>query len=40
MREAELKLDEMEQTLAEMHRLEKLLLGMGFSVCLRWHTLE
>ena len=36
-RERDLKLDEMEQTLTGMHRLEKLVLGMKTIVSLRWH---
>ena len=37
VREDKLKLDEMEQTLAGMCRLEKLVLGMDGIVSLRWH---
>ena len=33
----ELKLDEIEQTLAGMSRTETLLLGMSYGVSLRWH---
>ena len=36
VREEELKLNEMEQTLAGMSKLEKLVLGMGISVSCRW----
>ena len=37
VREEELKLDEMEQTLAGMSRLEMLVLGMSDNVSLRYH---
>ena len=37
VREDELKLNEMEQTLAGMSRLEKLVLGMSRDVSLRCH---
>ena len=32
-------LNEVEQTLARMGRLEKLMLGIGYDVSLRWHSI-